>query len=63
MGGYDALVSAAEDAERDGRWRRAFGFWNEAISQYGYSVSPQLLELWEYHRDMCDRKMLEFHDE
>lgn len=55
--GYDALVSAAEDAEIDGRWRDAFGFWTEAITQYGSSVSSQLLELWEYHQEMCRKKM------
>ena len=55
--GYDALVSAAEDAEREGNWRRAYGFWSEAISVYGKDVSLQFLSYWVWHQEMCAEKM------
>ena len=55
--GYDALVSAAEDAEREGNWRRAYGFWADAIAEYGSDVSSALLSYWEMHQEMCRQKM------
>lgn len=59
MYGPEAIVSAAEDAETEGKWRKAFGFWQDAISQYGSYVSNDTLEYWERHRDMCANKMKE----
>lgn len=57
--GPEAIVHAAEEAEDKCNWRRAFGFWQDAISQYGSSVSSDELEYWKRHRDMCDKKMRE----
>ena len=56
--GPEALVSAAEDAEAREDWRRAYGFWADAISQYGSTVSQDQLAYWERHKQMCDDRMM-----
>lgn len=55
--GPEALEYAAEKAESEGNWRRAYGFWSDAISQYGNSVASDRLDYWKRHQEMCAIKM------
>lgn len=55
--GPEPLEYAAEEAERKGEWRHAYGFWNEVISEYGNYVTQDRLEYWERHRKQCQDLM------
>lgn len=53
--GPEALERAAEEAEKNGEYRRAFGFWKELLAEYGvgsYNVTESRVQNWKWHLDV-----------